>query len=63
MKLRRRIANEKNTVGEKLKDYGFCYLKTEGPCRIFMREAYGGNGMGINAIAWTRHISINHKVN
>ena len=31
----------KNTVGEKLKDYGFCYLKTEGPCRIFMREAYG----------------------
>ena len=31
----------KNTVGEKLKDYGFCYLKTKGPCRIFMREAHG----------------------
>ena len=31
----------KNTVGEKLKDYGFRYLKTEGPCRIFMREAHG----------------------
>ncbi len=31
----------KNTVGEKLKDYGFCYLKTEGSCRIFMREAHG----------------------
>ena len=31
----------KNTVGEKLKGYGFRYLKTEGPCRIFMREAYG----------------------
>ena len=31
----------KNTVGKKLKDYGFRYLKTEGPCRIFMREAHG----------------------
>ncbi|MEY8525269.1 hypothetical protein AALA90_19925 [Lachnospiraceae bacterium 38-10] len=31
----------KNTVGEKLKDYGFCCLKTEGSCRIFMREAHG----------------------
>ena len=31
----------KNTVGEKLKDYGFRYLKTDGPCRIFMREAHG----------------------
>ena len=31
----------KNTVGEKLKDYGFRYLKTDGPCRIFVREAHG----------------------
>ena len=31
----------KKTVGEKLKDYGFRYLKTDGPCRIFVREAHG----------------------
>lgn len=31
----------KKTVGEKLKDYGFRYLKTDGSCRIFVREAHG----------------------
>lgn len=31
----------KETVGEKLKDYGFRYLKTDGPSRIFVREAHG----------------------
>jgi len=31
----------KKIVGEKLRDYGFDFLKTDGPCRIFMREAHG----------------------
>lgn len=31
----------KKIVGEKLKDYGFSFLKTEGPCRIFVREVQG----------------------
>lgn len=31
----------KKTVGEKLKAYGFRYLKTDGTCRIFVREAHG----------------------
>lgn len=31
----------KKVVGEKLKDYGFRYLKTDCPCRIFVCEAYG----------------------
>ena len=31
----------KQIVGEKLKDYGFTYLKTDGPCRFFIREVQG----------------------
>lgn len=31
----------KKIVGEKLKDYGFDFLKTDGPCRIFTREVQG----------------------
>lgn len=31
----------KKIVGEKLKEYGFQYLKTDGPLRIFIREAHG----------------------
>ena len=31
----------KKIVGEKLKGYGFQYLKTDGPLRIFIREAHG----------------------
>ena len=31
----------KKIVGEKLKGYGFQYLKTDGPLRIFMREVHG----------------------
>lgn len=31
----------KQIVGEKLKEYGFTYLKTDGPCRIFVREVQG----------------------
>lgn len=31
----------KEIVGERLKEYGFNYLKTDGPCRIFMRELQG----------------------
>lgn len=31
----------KKIVGEKLKDYGFTFFKTDGPCRIFIREAQG----------------------
>ena len=31
----------KKVVGEKLKGYGFQYLKTDGPLRIFMREVHG----------------------
>ena len=31
----------KQIVGERLKEYGFTYLKTDGPCRIFVREVQG----------------------
>lgn len=31
----------KNIVGERLKNYGFSYLKTDGPCRIFIRAVDG----------------------
>lgn len=31
----------KQIVGEKLKDYGFTYQKTDGSCRIFIREVQG----------------------
>lgn len=31
----------KDIVGEKLKDYGFRYLKTDGSCWTFVREAHG----------------------
>lgn len=31
----------KEIVGKKLEPYGFKYLKTDGPCRIFMREEHG----------------------
>lgn len=31
----------KQIIDEKLKDYGFAYQKTEGFCRIFIREAQG----------------------
>ena len=31
----------KKIVGEKLKDYGFSFLKTSGPCRIFIRKVQG----------------------
>lgn len=31
----------KEIVGEPLKEYGFSFLKTDGPCRIFVREAHG----------------------
>lgn len=31
----------KQIIGEKLKDYGFAYQKTEGSCRIFIREVQG----------------------
>lgn len=31
----------KEIVGESLKEYGFSFLKTDGPCRIFVREAHG----------------------
>lgn len=31
----------KKVVGEKLKDYGFRFLKTDDQCRIFVREAHG----------------------
>ncbi len=31
----------KEVVGKKLDPYGFRYLKTDGPCRIFIREAKG----------------------
>lgn len=31
----------KQIVGEKLKEYGFIYLKTDGPCRIFIRKVQG----------------------
>jgi hypothetical protein len=28
-------------IGENLKDYGFSFLKTDGACRIFIREVQG----------------------
>ena len=31
----------KKIVGEKLKDYGFSFLKTSGQCRIFIRKVQG----------------------
>lgn len=31
----------KQIVGEKLKDYGFRFLKTDAQCRIFVREVHG----------------------
>ena len=31
----------KEVVGKKLEPYGFRYLKTDGPCRIFIREVKG----------------------
>lgn len=31
----------KEIVGKKIEPYGFQYLKTDGPCRIFMREEHG----------------------
>ena len=31
----------KKIVGEKLKEYGFRYLKTDGPLRMFIREVHG----------------------
>lgn len=31
----------KEMVGEQLKEYGFTFLKTDGPCRIFVREKHG----------------------
>ena len=31
----------KKIVGEKLKDYGFSFFKSDGPCRIFIREVHG----------------------
>lgn len=31
----------KQIVGERIKEYGFTYLKTDGPCRIFVREVQG----------------------
>lgn len=31
----------KEVVGKKLEPYGFKYLKTDGPCRIFIREVKG----------------------
>ncbi|MDE7434820.1 MAG: hypothetical protein K2N01_03205 [Lachnospiraceae bacterium] len=31
----------KEIVGKKIEPYGFKYLKTDGPCRIFMREEHG----------------------
>ncbi|MDE7434818.1 MAG: hypothetical protein K2N01_03195 [Lachnospiraceae bacterium] len=31
----------KEIVGKRIEPYGFKYLKTDGPCRIFMREEHG----------------------
>ncbi len=31
----------KEIVGKKIEPYGFKYFKTDGPCRIFMREEHG----------------------